>query len=1007
MSLNHVRHTPWRRGLLSLGSGLLLAGLAMAPALAAQQGTVTGRVFDQQSGQPMAAVQVHIPVLSLGVLSSPDGNFTLVNVPAGQHQLRAQIIGYRLVNQDITVTAGQVTEVNIELTRDALALDALVVTGTAGGTRTRAIGNVVGRVQASELTQIAPITSMQDLLGGREAGLSFHRQSGNIGTGSQMRIRGISSVTMGSQPLIYVDGVRVDNQGAGGPNIRDGRQVSTLDDFSPEEIESIEIIKGPAAATLYGTEASAGVIQIITKKGAQGSPQFDVAIRQGGTWLGDVSRMVGNSYAMINGEVVSFNIYEEERAAGRNHFQTGHLQSYTASMRGGTDQIRYFLSGDFDNNVGIVSYNWQKQANLRANVSVIPSHQFALDVSLGYIMGETSFMQQLTAWGMWEQFQWATPAGRDTQLRGFLRARPEEIADVEAMRDMNRFTASATVTHTPREWLTHRFIIGTDVVNEENYILFPRHPDGALHDFGGLSLGNIQLERPNRQYNTLDYAASVRYGLSPDTRFTSSFGLQYYSRTEKETGGLGRIFPAPQIRTLSGAAATSAYQSLIENKSVGMYVQQEMSLNDRIFLTAAVRGDDNSAFGANFDAAIYPKFSATWVISESPFWINRDLDRYINSLRLRSAWGKAGRQPDTFAAVTLFAPEPGAGGQPSVSPEVLGNQSLGPEVSSEIEIGFDASFFNDRVTSEFTYYNQKVNDALVSVPLPSTTGFPGSQSVNLGQISNWGWEFQLRGDLYQGNNVVWELGTGLTSNENRVDDLGGRPPTTALREGRPFPFQVERIILTAELNEQGSIIPASLTCDMGGGGRDGFDPTGTPGPCSGSAGAPLLKLGNGLAIPKYEAHLNTTITLFNNLRLFALVEWRGEHWRSLTDAGCRHTCFQTSEVAVRRHIPFAVAAIDGRVAGTRHTGTFNASFAKLREVSANYTFSPDLAGRIGASRASLSVAARNLWTIWQAQEDISGAPITDPEARNATSITGSNSNVPPLQSFIVTMRVSF
>jgi hypothetical protein len=514
------------------------------------------------------------------------------------------------------------------------------------------------------------------------------------------------------------------------------------------------------------------------------------------------------------------------------------------------------------------------------------------------------------------------------------------------------------------------------------------------------------MERPNRQYNTVDYAGSVRYGLNPDLRFTSSFGLQYYSRTEQEVGGLGRIFPAPQIRTLSGAASTSAYQSFVENKSVGMYVQQEMSVRDRLFLTAAVRGDDNSAFGASYDAAIYPKFSGTWVLSEEDFWLDRGLDRYVNSFRFRSAWGKAGRQPDTFAAVTLFAPEPGAGGAPSVSPDVLGNPDLGPEVSSELEVGFDASFFSDRVTTEFTYYNQKVNDALVSVPIPPTQGFPGSQAVNLGQISNWGWELQMRGDLYQSPAVTWELGTGITSNENRVDDLGGRPPTTALREGRPYPFQVERVILTAELNEAGTIIPASLTCDMGGG-FDGMEPSGIPGPCTGSAGAPLVRMGNGLAIPKYEANMNTTVTLFQNLRLFAMVEWRGEHWRSLTDASCRHTCFQTSEVSVRRHIPFAVAAIDGNVAGTRHTGSFNASFAKLREVSANYTLPSTLAGRIGASRASVSVAGRNLWTIWTAQDEISGAPVTDPEARNATSITGSNSNVPPLTSFVVTMRVSF
>ena len=150
-----------------------------------------------------------------------------------------------------------------------------------------------------------------------------------------MRIRGVSSITMGSQPLIYVDGIRVDNITDGGPNLRDGPQVSSLDDFSPDEIESIEIIKGPAAATLYGTEASAGVIQIITKRGQRGATQFSMSIRQGATWLNDVSGKVGESFGRdASGNIISFNIYETEKAAGRNHFQTGQLQSYTLSMRG-------------------------------------------------------------------------------------------------------------------------------------------------------------------------------------------------------------------------------------------------------------------------------------------------------------------------------------------------------------------------------------------------------------------------------------------------------------------------------------------------------------------------------------------------------------------------------------------------------------------------------------------------------------------------------------------------
>jgi TonB-linked SusC/RagA family outer membrane protein len=1000
--------------LLAMALGATTAGL-----LEAQTGTVTGRVVDARTLQPVSAVQVFNPQLNLGTLTRDDGRYVLVNVPVGTHTLSVQRIGFRTASTQVTVVAGETATANFEIAQDALALDAVVVTGTPGGTRQRAVGNVVGRVQAAEIAEIAPVQSMQDLLGSREPGLSFSRSSGNIGTGSQIRIRGLSSLSMASQPLIYVDGVRVDNQGAAGPNIRDGRQVSKLDDFSPDQIESIEIIKGPAAATLYGTEASAGVIQIITKKGASGAPQFDVSMRQGTTWLMNPSEKIGLSWGRdpVTRQAVSFNIWDEEKAAGRQFFDNGHLQSYAVSMRGGTDNIRYYLAADRDANVGIVDYNWDRGISTRANVTVIPSTKVTMDVSTGYVSGTTSFMQQYVGYGVWEQAQWSNPLGRERTLRGFLRARPEEIANVEATREVSRFTTSGTVTHQPFEWLTQRFILGTDVSQDKNKILFPRHPDGNAHDFLGLSLGTLISEQPFTRYNTVDYAVSAQWGLNPDTRFTTSWGAQYYDRFEEVIFAEGRVFPAPPIRTLSGAASTTAGSRQVQNKSVGMYLQQEASYMDRMFITAAVRGDDNSAFGANYDAAIYPKLSGTWVISEEPFW---NFDHISNSLRLRAAWGKAGRQPDTFAGVTLFAPRTGPGGQPALTPDLLGNPDLGPEVSTELEAGFDAAFLDDRISTQFTYYTQKVNDALLNVPVPWSTGFPGSQSVNLGVISNWGWELSSDIRAFSLPTASLDIGFGLSSNQNRIDDLGGRPETTTIREGFNYPLVTRRLGLTADFDAQGRLV--NVTCD-GGTGASGIEPGGAAAPCTGANQAPLLRFGNGFGIPKHEANVNATLTLFRNLRLYGLVDFQGEHYRTLTDASCRHTCFWTSEVAVKRHelqepwVPFAVAAIDARIPGSPYVNTFNASFARVREVSASYTLPDAVVDRMGASRATLNVAARNLWFLYRAQTEIAGAPVHDPEARGLAGgggeggggnvNLGSNSNVPPLASFLVTLRASF
>jgi TonB-dependent starch-binding outer membrane protein SusC len=258
------------------------------------------------------------------------------------------------------------------------------------------------------------------------------------------------------------------------------------------------------------------------------------------------------------GQVLSFNIWEAEKAAGRQFFDHGHLQSYSLGMRGGTDAIRYYLAADVDDNVGIVDYSWDRGLSTRANVTIIPSTKLTMDVSTGYVSGTTSFMQQYTGYGVWEQAQWSNPVGQSRTLRGFLRARPEEIDDVEATRDISRFTTSGTVTHQPFEWLTQRFIVGTDVSQDKNQILFKRHADGSAHDFLGLSLGMIQVEKPLTRYSTLDYAVSAKYGRGTDLAFTSSFGAQYYDRFEEVVRAEGRVFPAPAIHTLGGAASTTS-----------------------------------------------------------------------------------------------------------------------------------------------------------------------------------------------------------------------------------------------------------------------------------------------------------------------------------------------------------------------------------------------------------------------------------------------------------------
>ncbi len=987
------RPSGWQQRSSEGRRGACLLMMALLPFLpgevAAQDGRVAGVVVDSRTQQPLVGVQVAIPELQSGALTDVRGRFRLEGLAGETVTLQVVMLGYRTVTQVARV--GDLG-VQIHMTEVALDLDGIVVTGTAGGTRSRAIGNAVGRVGVEEIVETAPIQNVQGLLSGRVAGVVVLPSSGMVGTGGVTRIRGVSSLSLSNEPLIYIDGVRVNNDPAGGPNIRQGRQVNRLNDINPNDIESIEVIKGPAAATLYGTEASNGVIQIITKKGAQGTPVLDVTVRQGATWLASPESRIEPVYGRdASGQVISLDLLEQERLAGRPIFTTGHLQGYDAGVRGGTDNIRYYVSSDYENNTGIVPYNWQKRFSARSNIQVTPSERFDGSLSMGWTSGRTRFAQAASGWGVWDQLVWGTPTTRDGPTRGFLRATPEAAGEIESYSNIGRFIGSVTLNFRPWEWFSHRLVVGTDVTSENNSILFRRHPDGSAYFFGALSLGQKTVEENRAIYNTVDYGTTVNLTPMEGIGSATSFGIQYYTKRFETSEALGRQFPAPPVTTVAGAAQTFGSEDLIENKTLGMYIQQQFSISDRVFLTAAVRADDNSAFGENFSIVTYPKFSGTWVISEESFW-NVGI---VDELKLRGAWGRAGQQPDVFAAVRLYEPATGRGDGSVLTPQSLGNPDLEPEKGEEIELGFDAALFGDRLSLAFTYYNQTTRDAILQRTISPSVGFPGSQFVNLGEIQNRGTETTAVFQALQGESTALELGVNYSTNKSEVVDLGGLPPiafgTQEHREGYPIGSFFQRRIVSAELNAAGEVV--NVQCDGG----DGAAVS-----CS---SAPRVFWG--VPTPTWEGSGFATLTLFRDLRLYALVEFRGGHMIESGDIRAAHSTFRNSRAVNERTDPIMLAYDQTGI--TNPLGFFDAGFAKLREVSATYTVPAGLASRFGASRASITVAGRNLATLWTAQEEIFGHRIPDPEIRTPSSnLSGYVQTViPPLSTLITTVRISF
>ena len=1036
-----------------LTRALFAAFLVALPGLSAQ--TVTGRVIDVNSGQPMASVQVFVAGSGIGSLTQQNGRYLLVNVPVGIHSLTAERIGYRTVTSDVTVTAGGTTVQDFSLTQEALGLDEIIVTGTPGGTLRRAIGNSVLSVQADDVTQSVAVRSIQDLMGGRAPGLQLGMSNGQVGSGAPIVIRGVSTFNLGSNPLIYVDGIRVNNSSDAGPQaalssstnsgIRGGR-TNVLNDFNPGDIESIEIIKGPAAATLYGTEASAGVIQIITKRGATGAPQFDMAVRGGVNYVRDPAGRLGTKWGCkapapnagaysgvcrteADG-LFSYNPYEEATYSIANGFMdwvtpdlysNGPNQSYTVSVRGGTDVIRYFLSGNYDSDQGVVHYDNTQTARLRANVSVVFNETFSLDFSTGYVDGNSRFGSPAhSQGGIWTNmhfgngFCWprVNPSNPCPRTLGFQEHQPTDIEKIESTRAYNRFTGSATLNFT-RDWLSSRLIAGVDKGWDENRVYYPIETARSPVYYPQSQDGYLHLQRPNTEVLSLDWAATARLSLTDAVGTATSVGAQYNSKELNTSGIISRGLASPLSTTPNQAPPSrgTVLYDFIENKSIGFYVQEELSINDRIFLTGAVRFDDNSAFGSELSPETYPKVSATWTLSEESFW-NVDL---INSLRLRGAWGAAGRQPDAFAGRNQYAVIPGPSGTTALDPSQPGNAEVGPERSTELELGFDVALLDDRISGEFSWYNKSTDGALLSVPLPPTVGFSGAVQRNLGQIDSWGWEGSVNSNIYQSPAFSFSLAASGSYTMNEIKTLGDFPGTRNIRIGYPYPNHTERYLV-----REAEFVPAGTGayrnefqeevngfCDigvaLGPSTQYGRAEGGPLVPCSGKDSEEMLR---GHNFPSYRWAVTPSIRLFNDaLRIHALLDGAygrmgvQNHWPTRGYKNTIYTRTQDNPIFVAQD---ALRAYDP------HGGDYDADYWKLAELGLGYAVPESLASRIGAENASVILSAREVMWLWRRQTNtLSGTNVYD--AANGTLDRSSFvfMNPWPLSSLTAELRVSF
>jgi TonB-dependent SusC/RagA subfamily outer membrane receptor len=605
-----------------------------------------------------------------------------------------------------------------------------------------------------------PVASVGALLQGRLAGVTVTEGSGNSGSGADIRLRGNVSATMSNTPLIYIDGVRAKSEpypSSSAANQPDGSSGmadfgSPLSDINPEDIERVEIVKGPAATTLYGTEAAAGVIQIFTKRGS-GTPQWTMELRRGLSYL-----------RPFTVDEAPFGYIDPIK-------RNGDREQYSMSFGGGTPQgISYFASGSWERNEGPILFDYQKAFSVRGNVQFRPHEKWLLSINNDLSRSHANNVQQSSSGSGYLVSAWRgdlSTFGKGARNELVLRT----LASQPNLIDVTRFINGMTLTFNPTTNFNHRLTVGFDFSQFESTRTVEFGYRNVLAEFRTFTdLGSINRVSSQNVLQSVDYVGSLALDITNDLRSTFSFGVQGVEDKLETLFASGNTFPGPGDYTISSTAQREGFQERLRSVTGGFFFQEMLGYRDRTFLTVGLRVDGSSAFGSGFGLQPYPKVSVSHVLSEESFW-----PESLGSMKLRAAYGWAGRAPGAFDAVKTWDPIGWGTTASAFQPGNLGNPELGPERTAEFELGFDASLFDDRFTADYTYYSRTTSDALFRVGRPVSLGDWLPQLENVGELKSWGHELSLKATVLARSTFRWELGTGITFQNTKVVSLGGAP----------------------------------------------------------------------------------------------------------------------------------------------------------------------------------------------------------------------------------------
>ena len=799
----------------------LLAAAFLSPPAMAQQGVITGRIVEAGTQRPLSSVSVSIPRLNIGALTDEQGRFQLTSVPVGTHTLETSLIGFRQVSREVTVGTTPVN-LTIELETDPLRLDELVVIGY-GTERRRAVAGAVSSLRP-ETVQDVPVKSVNEILQGRLAGVQVTQNSGTPGAAMTVRVRGSSSISGGNEPLYVLDGVPL-NQGdySASTGVSFGGQgIDAISDLNANEIESIEILKDASAAAIYGSRASNGVVLITTKRGTTARPEITFGAYYGTQrdWR-RVDLLDANQYIAIynEGSTARFGpasdfgydewygyaedgrSYETEVLPGVNTdwlsevLRSAPISSLEGSVRGGTDRVRYYVSGSSILQEGIVESMGYRRLNGRVNLDYQPLERLTLGTNVALARSVTDRARSdNTIYSAWSNALANPPIEPVFTDEGdyyeTLYANPVGMnREAEAEERSIRILGNVFGTYSLLDGVDARVSVGLDQLSN-------RFRSYDSPNFGPWSANGGAAGVGNRYINKLTYEGTVNFNrlFAERHEFNGVIGTSFEDNFDEESNVQGTQFPTEYFKYITSAATIATGSSTRLDWGLTSYFgRMTYTFDERITTSFNIRRDGSSRFGANNRYGTFPSASVLWRLGDEGFMQGQGV---IRNLAVRASYGITGNQQDlgNFASRGLFGGGANYLDQPGIAPSQLANPELRWEKTRQLNLGTDFSLLNDRLGLTFDYYDKQTEDLLVQRPVPRSTGFQSIWS-NVGSMENKGIEVAATLTVFQGGDrgLNWSTTASFSRNRNKVLELYNDQPINSgfanrVEEGQPLGF---------------------------------------------------------------------------------------------------------------------------------------------------------------------------------------------------------------------------